>query len=68
MSVEVIGAGTDEFSVEVEGAGGLVVVVVEGKLEKKKVCLILDVSLEVGTKLLEEDEVRLVAGELGVGY
>lgn len=66
MSVEVIGAGTDEFSVEVEGAGGLVVVV-EGKLEKKE-CLILDVSLEVGTKLLEEDEVRLVAGELGVGY
>lgn len=67
MSVEVIGAGTDEFSVEVEGAGGLVVVVMEGKLEKKE-CLILDVSLEVGTKLLEGDEVRLVAGEIGVGY
>lgn len=67
MSVEVIGAGTDEFSVEVEEAGGLVVVV-EGKLEKKKECLILDVSLEVGTKLLEEGEDRLVAGELGVGY
>lgn len=67
MSVEVIGAGTNEFSVEVEGADGLVVVVVEGKLEKKE-CLILDVSLEDGTKLLEEDGVGWVAEELGVGY
>lgn len=68
VSVEITGVGTCELSEEVGGAGGLVVVVeVEGKLEKKE-CLILDVSLEDGTKLLEEDGVGLVAGELGVGY
>lgn len=66
VSVEITDVGTCELSEEVGGAGGLVVVV-EGKLEKKE-CLILDVSLEDGTKLLEEDGVGLVAGELGVGY
>lgn len=66
VSVEITDVGTCELSEEVGGAGGLVVVV-EGKLEKKE-CLILDVSLEDGTKLLEEDGVGWVAEELGVGY
>lgn len=66
MSVEITGVGTGELSVEVEGADGLVVVVVGGKLEKK-VCLILDVSLGVGAKVLEEDGVELITEELGVG-